>query len=168
MSKNIENMLNEAFSLVSNNRDYERAIEVCNEIIDTFPLRADGFRQRAWVFSHQGILSKALDDISLAIDKGEDDPHDFALRGRWFIGVGNFKAAIEDQSKVIDIGEESQFFYHTESAYFFRAVAFFNVQQYQDAINDLSKVRDDFLLYEIGIGKLSKKDILEKCNRNLK
>src|SRR5260221_11369937 len=103
MNEKIEELLNEVLSLVSENRDYERAIEICDQITDTFPLRSDGLRQRAWVFSHKGDLPKALGDISKVIEMGENDPHDYALRGRWYLGVRDFKAAVKDQTKVIEI-----------------------------------------------------------------
>jgi len=158
--KNImSKQLKEAYDLAVTRGDYDQALAICDALLDTDQGSVEVLKTRAQIYAHSGDFHKAIDDVSTIIDSSTSAPDDYFSRARWHIEVGNPAEALDDLNKVIEIGEEFSFHYYTESAFFYRAVAWLRLGHFKEAISDCQHVREDFLVY-MRTGKISRADII--------
>lgn len=160
--EDIKKKLNEAYSLAEK-KDYAKALEMCNAVIAAHPSEFDGLRERAAIYSHMNDLNRAIADISTVITQGSHEPMDYFKRGWLHLDNDNPVQAAEDLSKALEIGEENDFHYYDESAYFFRSLAFLRLQRWDEALADCEHVRDDFLIYIKSAGKITKADVVQQA-----
>ncbi|MEK6615359.1 MAG: tetratricopeptide repeat protein [Bacteroidota bacterium] len=75
----------------------------------------------------------ALDEIQKAIQLCPDSANYLGIRGRAYLGLGNYEFAMKDFDKAISLSKKSI------HAYFGRGVAYYLKDEWQEAFNDLSK-----------------------------
>lgn len=138
--------LKEAFDH-SEKKEFSEALKICSEVIENYPKCTEAYRERAYVYSRMKDWEKALLDINKAITLDLDNPADYFTRGRWLLITDNPQDAVEDFSKVLMIENEMNSAYFSETAYFFRALAYLDIGLYEKALNDCKEVRDDFALH---------------------
>ncbi len=153
----IEKKLDEAYSWARKD-DYEKALALCDAVIQAHPSFPNGKRTRAAIYARKGDIDRAIADITDVIAKEPDDPSHYFFRGWWYLDSGNAKQAIEDLTKALALGKNNDN-YHDESTYFFRATAHLREGRYNEALADCQHVRDDFMIYIKSAGKISKADI---------
>jgi tetratricopeptide (TPR) repeat protein len=156
----IRKQLDEAYSYAKNS-DYDKALELCNEVIKAHPLLTEGLRERASIYAHMGDFKRAVTDMTNVIAQEPDNPSHHFFRGWWHLDGGNAAQAVEDLTKALALGGKNNH-YHDQSAHFLRAVALVRLKRYDDALADCQHVRDDFLIY-IRSGKVSKADIVQQA-----
>lgn len=156
--EDIEKQLDEAYALATKKKDYDKALAICNAVIQTHPSPPDGLRKRAAIYAHKGDLALAIGDMTKAIKQEPDQPSDYFFRGWWHLDNGDAASAVKDLTKVLDLGEKNDH-YHDQSAHFFRAVASLRLKRYDDALADCRHVQDDFLIF-IKSGKITKADVV--------
>lgn len=157
----IKKQLDEAFSWAQKD-DYDKALALCNAVIQANPSLSDGLRKRATIYARMGDYDRAIADITNVMAQEPDDPSHYFFRGWWYLDNGNPAQAVEDLTKALALGGKNNH-YHDESAHFFRAAALLRLRRYDEALADCQHVRDDFLIYIKSAGKISKADILREA-----
>lgn len=156
--EDIEKQLDEAYALATKKKDYDKALAICNAVIQTHPSPPDGLRKRAAIYAHKGDLALAIGDMTKAIKQEPDQPSDYFFRGWWHLDNGDAASAVKDLTKALDLGGKNDH-YHDQSAHFFRAVASLRLKRYDEALADCQHVQDDFLIF-IKSGKITKADVV--------
>jgi len=151
----------------SESRDFEDAIKLCTEAIIISSDKRKAYKERSFIYAKMKLWDKAIEDVTHLIDSVSKEPCDFFTRGRWLLAQSNWKQAIEDFTTVLSIEEEINNTYYSESAYFFRAVAYLYKREYEKAIKDCFNVRDGFSIYLLGSIK-SKEEIIMEAKRKKK
>lgn len=164
---NVRRKLDRAYQIASKNRDYEGALQICNQIITENPAMTEGLNTRARIYELMDELEQAISDISAVIEIEPSQPDYYFNRGRWHLAIGRLNEAVKDQTKVLEIGKHNDFHYYDESAFFFRALAFLRLSMFEKALADCVNVGDDFLVYSAGLGKLTKEEVVRGAARQL-
>jgi tetratricopeptide (TPR) repeat protein len=160
--EDVKKQLDEAYSVATKKKDYDKAFAICNAVIQAHPSPPDGLRKRAAIYAYKGDLDLAIGDMTKAIEQGPSEPGDHFFRGWWHLDKGDAARAVKDLTKALELGEERNFHYHDQSAHFFRAVALLRLQRYDEALADCQHVDDDFLIH-IKSGKITKTDIVREA-----
>jgi tetratricopeptide (TPR) repeat protein len=158
---NMTKELDEALSF-ARNEDYVRALEICDLSVKSNPDLPDGFRTRSQIYARKGDFGDAVNDITNAILKDEPAPADYFFRGWWNLENTDLSASIEDLTAAIALGEQLDFHYYDESAFFFRSIAYLRSSRFDDALSDCNHVRDDFEMY-LHSGQVSKVQIVSEA-----
>lgn len=131
----------------SEKKNYPEAIKIFTRIIQEYPDNIEGYRERSYVYALMKEWDKALLDIDKVVSLDSKNAASYFTRGRWFLSTDNAHAAAADFSNVLMIESESGSSYFSETAYFFRSLAYLDMELYVKALEDTSKVRDDFAVY---------------------
>ena len=91
----------------------------------------DLFRQ-AKIYFASGQLEKSIEYFTLAENEGRDLPAVWLSRGAANIALGNFKAAREDLTRVLEV------YPRDERASYYRGVAMVALGEYEKGIDDLT------------------------------
>jgi tetratricopeptide (TPR) repeat protein len=161
----IDQQLDEAYSLAADSKDYAAALLACEAIIQAHPELTAPLRKRAQIYALKADFRPAIADVSSVIQKGRAEPGDYFFRGWWNLEQENASDAIEDLTEAIELGQQLSDDYFTESAHFFRAVASLRLGRYADALADCHHVSDDFLIY-LRSGQVSKLQIVAEAMAN--
>lgn len=161
----IDKKLDEAYSLAADRKDYPAAFSACDAIIEAHPDLIGPLRKRAQIYAHKADFAQAIHEMSTVIQKGPAEPGDYFFRGWWNLEESNENDAIRDLTKAIDLGKQSNDDYFTETAKFFRAVAYLRLGRNQEALADCQHVSDDFLIY-LRSGRISKLQIVTEATSN--
>ena len=154
----IKSKLNEAYRVATKEKHYDEALAICNALIEAHPSIPWGLRKRAAIYAYMGDFRRAIADITEVIEKGPEC-RDLFYRGWWHFETDAAAEAVADLTMTIDL-EELDAAYHTESAYFFRALALLRLGRYEDALADCKHVREDFLIH-LRSGRVSRDDIIK-------
>ena len=159
--------LREAYDLATIRKDHEGALRICNEVLNEHPDMPYALRKKAAIYASMKEFPEATALMSDLIARSPNEVEYYFSRGRWYLANADWREAMADMTKTIELGSEQNFHYNTESAYFFRAVALMKLGRYSEAVADCEHVRDDFLIYLYSTGKISKADILEQATKRL-
>jgi len=162
----ITKQLEKAYTLATSQKNYDKALEMCNAVITANPELPDGLRKRAAIYAYMGDLQHAIADISEAIALEPSDASSYFFRGWWYLDNGQAEQAVMDLTTALKLGEEQNFHYHDQSARFFRASALLRLQRYEEALLDCQHVDDDFVIFTESAGKQSKKDLMRQAMMN--
>lgn len=143
-SEELKQALKKAYSCATEDRDFDKALKICSEVIDADPTVPDGWRERAAIYEYMSRLDDAIEDITHVIQQGSREPHDYFTRGRYLLDNGNHVDAVKDFTTTIALGNERDFDYYTEAAFFHRAVANLCLGRYDDVLADCKHVADDY------------------------
>ena len=157
----IEKQLDEAFSAAQKD-DYEKALAICNAVLQAYPLFPDALRKRSEIYTRMGDLERAIADLTEII-KTAGESSDYFFRGWRYLDNGDTDNAIADFSKALELGEDQNFHYYDQSAHFFRALACVRAIRYDEALADCLHVKDDFLIYTRSTGKITKADVVKQA-----
>jgi tetratricopeptide (TPR) repeat protein len=140
--------------------NYAEAIQRLDELAAANPNEPKIWAERAWVNARQGKPEAAIEDWSEAIALREE-PHYFYMRGIDWFGMGRYKEAVSDFTKVIELCDFYKSDYYREPAYFFRADAYLRLKEFMKAQRDCSHVSDGMRTWADKIR--CKADILAEC-----
>lgn len=122
--------------------NYEEAFLLLDMLVRGNAQHADTWAVRAFVNAHQGNRAAAIVDWSKAIALYEE-PHYFYMRGTNLFQLGEFREAIADFTRVIQLCDVYKSDYYRGPAYFFRADAHLRLMEFDEAESDCTHVRDD-------------------------
>ena len=112
--------------------DYEKCIEDMNQCIKLQPEDAGAFQWRGYAHDQLNEEKEAIDDLnkSLSIkpDKGA-----YRTRGCIYVFAGNFKQGIPDLTEAIKLNRNDS------AALFFRGLAYFNQERYEQALSQFTE-----------------------------
>ncbi len=113
--------------------DFERKIDICNQIIKLDPNDFIAFNNRGNAYSELREYNKAIEDYNQAIKFNSEDAEAFYNRGITYEELGEYNKAIEDYNKAIEIN--SEYF----EAFNNRGNAYVKLIEYNKAIEDYNK-----------------------------
>jgi len=163
MTLEIDKKLEQAIQLAKNESDVVEAERIFEELKRDYPSSTEVLHRRAWFYSRQEHLEKAAQELSEIIKLSPDDIVAYAMRGRWYSGLRRYSEAVSDQTKVLELGAKTGNRFYEETAFFFRALAFCELGEFDSAILDTRFVTEDLVMYMPGLGQISRADLVERC-----
>ncbi|MEM8669005.1 MAG: tetratricopeptide repeat protein [Planctomycetota bacterium] len=86
---------------------YEQAIEIADEIIELAPENPVGYEVRAWMHWCDEQYVEALDDYTELLRIADDHPNALNGRGHVQAEMGDWRLALDDLDKAIELGREN-------------------------------------------------------------
>lgn len=154
----LSTLLNTAYAYACN-RNYEKALELCDWLSQNSLTRIAGQRQRAAVKTHMGDIDGAIIDLKSVLETDRLEPADFHGLGMLLLQNGSTEEAIEQFSNAVQIGETAGNHYYTNSSLLFRAEAKLKICDFTGAMQDVSGLPSGYKAYFSGTGMRSKEDI---------
>lgn len=131
-------------------RRYEEALRLSNELLASHPDSIEPYFRRALVLWALKQPNAAMDDLTSAISKSDDEPALFFFRGMWRIEMGFVEAGIEDMDKTIALEAQTESAYYSGSARLCRAVGYRNQGDTELALRELDSLNDSTTTYLVG------------------
>lgn len=163
----LESILATAYNYACS-RNYEKAIELCDWLIQYPATEIAGRRQRAAVRTHMGDFEGAITDLKNVLETERLEPADSHALGILLLQTGSTLEAIERFSEAVRIGEAAKNHYYTNSSLLFSAEAKLKVCDFDGAIKDVSGIPDGYKAYFSGTGMRCKEDIVAEASAALK
>ncbi|NHZ33398.1 bacteriophage antitermination protein Q [Massilia rubra] len=145
------------------NKNYEKAIELCDWLMQDFSTEIAGRRERAAVKSLMGDIDGAIIDLKHVLKNDGLEPADFYTLGILLLRNGSTSEAIERFGDAVRIGDAAKHYYYRDSSLLFRAEAKLKVCDFEGALKDVSGLPDGFKTYFSGTGMRSKEDIADEA-----
>jgi len=142
--------------------DYEGAMLLANELIGQHPNEMDVWLLRSYLHELEEDYVEATTDLSRAIELNSMEPHLYYNRGRYQFQLEDYTSAVQDFSKALELCDMYNNDYYREELYFWRAEVLLRLDKQNDALADLSKVRDDFASWTYKLR--TKHDLLRDCS----
>jgi Tfp pilus assembly protein PilF len=158
----LQKRLNDAYESITKGGDVKHALRVCDEVLEADPTLTYCHRTKARIQAYVGNLDEAITEMDIVIAHSDPKPGNHISRGRWRLKNQDWSGAIDDMTTTLELEKAATSTYYTESAYFFRAVAYMKLGSCDKAIADCSNVRDDYMTY-LWEDPISKSEILKKC-----
>ena len=137
------------------------ALASATKLAADYPLEANVWGLRAYMFARAGNLVNAIGDLDRAIELSAPEPSHYFDRGRYKLRLGDNEGAVADFSRAIGICDAHGDNYYLESLHFIRADALLKVGRRREALVDLEHVRDGFTLWTSELR--SKEALLSEC-----
>jgi len=148
------------FALVKSEKHHE-ALLLIDDLLVNSPENPWLWRYRAYIHSMAGASEAALDEMNKAISFDLEEPDFYFTRGRILFELGRFNDAVDDFTKVVELGLADKNDYYLEAAYIHRADAYTRIGEFQKARLDCQHIRDHTRLWTDRLR--TKADILGEC-----
>lgn len=113
---------------------YTLAMTAADDVLRINPRSKQGLMLRSKVYAKQMNISKAVDDISVAINMFNGDPDLYVLRGDFYQQLSRHSDAIVDYANALEIDPERA------EVYYKRALSYENMRRYEDAMEDYNRL----------------------------
>ncbi|MDQ1818150.1 hypothetical protein RBA41_33110 [Massilia sp. CCM 9210] len=154
----LESILKSAYDY-ARSENYEKAIELCDWLMQDSSTEIAGRRERAAVRSRMGDIDGAIIDLKYVIKTDGLEPADFYTLGILLLRNGSTIDAIEQFGDAVKTGDAAKNHYYKNSSLLFRAEAKLRVCDFEGALKDVSGLPDGYNTYFSGTGMRSKEDI---------
>lgn len=148
------------------NRRYDEIVKICLAYLDEGIDEYYVYSELAHGYNMLKEFYKALDALNEAITLEPEQLHLYFSQGRIQTKLLLFDDAIESMSAILPIEEKHQWFYYTDTAYMWRAIAYYKKIEYQKALDDLAKIPDRLGTYVFG-EMIDKPDLEGRCRAAL-
>lgn len=116
------------------NKEYEKAIESFNELINLEPTNSIYYGYRGHTYFNLKNYQKALEDANKAIILDEKNALLYANRGRLYYKLLNYTESIKDYSRAIILEKDKEEYYDC------RGDCYYKLEEYQEAIENYTEV----------------------------
>lgn len=154
----LEEILKEAYSYAVN-RNYEKAIGLCDQLIHEPATAIAGYRQRAAVLSHMADIDRAIIDLKVVLEADPQEPADLHALGMLLLQNGSTIEAIIRFGEAVKVGDTANNHYYKNSSLLFGAESKLKVCDFEGAMADVAGLPDGYKAYFSGLGMRSKEDI---------
>ncbi len=162
MNSQLKKTLNKAQNCAEN-EEYDDALKLCNEIISGDMNQAEGYRERAAVYSLMGEYQSAVKDLISIFKLGSEEPADYYELGNIRFKQGCLDETIEALTNCIDLSEKYDFFYYKTACYFLRAEANLRLNKFKEALEDCQNLDEDYKYYIPSSGMKTRSKIIEQA-----
>lgn len=128
-SKHIDDLLNKGYAAIQD-KQYAKAIDYYNEVIDLDPKNASAYNNRGVAYDNTGKVENAFEDYSTAIELDPGYSLAYSNRGIRHADNGDYEKAIADYTKGIEYNSSDDIIYKD------RANAYIKLGNYQKAQAD--------------------------------
>lgn len=115
-------------------KKYDLAMASVNQVLRINPRNREGLILRSNVHAKQMNLSKAIDDISIALNMYQGDPEMLVLRGDFYQALSRHTDAIVDYTNAIETGSAEA------DVYYKRARSYEMMRNFKSAMADYNKL----------------------------
>jgi tetratricopeptide (TPR) repeat protein len=119
----------------------------------------------AYAHNERGEQAAAIAAMTRAIELNPKEPALFFERGEYALQTGDHERAVADFSQGLVLSDEFNWDYYREALHFLRAETFVYLGQKDEALADLSHVRDDYVY--LGAKLRSKAALLVMCGESV-
>ena len=126
---------------------YRESIEVCSRLLEAHPECSRAYYTRAGSLRLQQRISEAIEDVRRAIALDPLEPAFRYFCGHWLLEVGDLHEAIQNMDECIRLEQMHEDIYYLSSAYFIRAIARFQLGQFDLALKDCEQLNDSDTTY---------------------
>jgi tetratricopeptide (TPR) repeat protein len=145
---------------------FEQAILLGTELHARHPRSHHLHKKMAHVYEAMKQPDDAIREISEAIGLAPGEPDYHFTRARWYLDTGQNTEAVTDCSTAIEIETSIGWSYYMSSAYFIRALAKLQLNDYNGVLDDCALVDNEMAFW--ALGKLqSKVELVEQAKRHL-
>ncbi len=144
------NQIIKKIEVLTNNKETDKALDLCNYAIRDYPKSEDLYFKRAYLFINKEMYDEATNDMDMLLTLTHDDsPLEKRLqplftKARWAITFQrDYDKAITMLTIIID--EKCQYF--LSSSFLLRAWAYLQMGETVKALDDCTKVPSDAMLY---------------------
>ena len=137
------------------------AMLLANELISRLPQEMKAWLLRGYLNELDNNWIEACANLTRAIELNSLEPHLFYTRGRYQFQTGNREAALADFSEGLRLCDFYKNDYYREELYFWRAETLIRLGRRREALEDLSRVGDEFTSWTDKLR--TKHDLLEDC-----
>lgn len=162
MSNSIDDLIARADGL-SRAKDRNGAMALANELVSQYPNEMKVWSLRAHLHALNHHYSEAVADLTRAIEINNMEPDFFFNRGSYSFRLGDNQSAIDDFTKGLALCDYHKDDYYRETLYFWRAETLLRLGRKQEAVADLSHIREDFSFWTDRLR--TKADLLAECNK---
>ncbi len=162
----LEAVLKSAYGLACKSQ-YDQALAICDWIIEDSSTEVAGYRQHAAIKEHMSDIEGAILDLQAVISRFNREPADFHALGLLLLQSGATVDAIDVFSRAINLGEEADHHYYTNSSLLFRADAHLKRADFVEALKDIGHLPSGYQAYLPGSGMRSKEQIFAEANAAL-
>jgi tetratricopeptide (TPR) repeat protein len=141
--------------------DADGAVQLADELIGAHPEAMQVWLLRGYLHERTDNHVAAAADLTRAIELNSGEPHLFYTRGRYRFQLGDDAGAVEDFDLGLELCDRLANDYYREEAHFWRAEALIRLGKIQEALQDLSRVNDDYRTWTHQLR--TKRDLLKDC-----
>lgn len=127
--------------LAKENRIQE-ALSICDNYIAENPKCHDGYANRAYLLTREKRYSDAIDTVNLIQTFSCLNHYELHLRGKCYLCLRMFHAAIADFTKILEFDEPCRQKW-SGTAYIYRAIAYNEMGEYDSALQDCEHLGDE-------------------------
>ena len=113
---------------------YDAALDAVSNVLRISPYNKKGLMLRSQIYASQMNVTKAVDDISMALTRYQQDPELLILRGDFYQQLRRYSDAILDYTYAIESGEAPA------DVYYKRARSYESTMDYKSAMKDYNKL----------------------------
>lgn len=154
----LASILTTAYALARSG-NYDKAIDLCDWLLQDPATEVAGRRQRAAVKTHMGDIDGAIVDLQRVVEADRAEPADFHALGILLLQNGSTREAIERFGDAVKVGEAAANHYYTNSALLFGAEGKLKMCDFEAALRDVAHLPDGYKAYFSGTGMRTKEDI---------
>jgi tetratricopeptide (TPR) repeat protein len=161
MNSTIDSLVSKAEKLARSD-NHEEAMALALSLIERYPEETRVWSLRAYLHGRNREHSKAIADLTRAIEINRMEPKLFYDRGLEELALRDNQAAADDFTTGLELCDHYANDYYRESLHFLRAEAFLGLGRKQRALADLEHVRDDLKSWTFKLR--TKAELLDECN----
>lgn len=162
----LEAILRAAYGLALKNQS-DKALALCDWLIEAQETSMSGHRQRAAVLEYIGNIQDAICDLEFVTSAGSREPADFHALGILYFNLGEMARAELAFTGALELGRAACNTYYKSSSHLFRAEARLKCADYKEALADVRELPDQYSTYMPGVGMRSKEQIAVDAQREL-
>jgi hypothetical protein len=148
-------------------KDFPRALVLCQYMIIHDSTRMAGFRERAEVWQTMGEDELATHDLRQLMALGSVEPVDYYNLGIAELRNTEAKKAVAAFTKGIELGRVHQSSYYTQSCRFHRAAAFLRLSMPKEALEDCNEIEDGYKCFLPSEGMKTKEDLVAQAQQQI-
>jgi tetratricopeptide (TPR) repeat protein len=138
------------------------AMSLADDLIERFPYKIEGWCWRAFLHSYNNNYGQAVADISRVMDI-DPKPHLFHTRGEYYFKLGNYQAAANDFSKLLDSEHYRDSEVYRKMIHFWRAESLLRLGKKQEALLEVAKIPEDGRTFTYKLR--TRADLLADCEK---
>ncbi len=143
--------------------DADGAAQLADELIAAHSEEMQVWLLRGYLHERADNHVAATADLTRAIELNASEPHLFHTRGRHRFQLGDNEGAVEDFDSGLELCDRLENDYYREELHFWRAETLIRLGKIQRALQDLSRVHDDYRTWTHQLR--TKGDLLKDCQR---
>jgi tetratricopeptide (TPR) repeat protein len=160
--RELDNLVNKVHGY-SEQKEFSRALALCQHMINHDSTRMTGYRERAEIWQAMTEHDLALHDLQQLMALGSVEPVDYYNLGIAELRNTEANKAVAAFTKGIELGEIHNSSYYSQSCRFHRAAAFLRLGMPKEALEDCNEIEDGYRCFLPSEGLKTKEDLVAQA-----